>query len=102
MGKSGAIANTSLILGPILLATGVLLLVAIPTPGLLLLASLGGVLIITLLMTSKWSKLRSGHLFSVGPSAEKLVCQRYYLAAYACITLSICSFIALAISVAYV
>ena len=102
MGKSGAIANISVILGPVLLGICVLLLVAIPTSGLLLLATLGGVLGMVLLVISKWPKLRSGSLVSFGPSAESLVFQRCYLAAYACITLSICSFIALAVSVAYV
>jgi len=102
MGRSGAIANLAVILGPLVLGVSVLLLLAVPTTGLLLFASVGAGLGVSLLVVSKWPKLCSGDLFSFGPSPENAVLKRCYLAAYACIILSICSFIALAVSVANV
>jgi hypothetical protein len=101
MDKSGAVANLAVILGPLILGASVSLLLAIPTTGLLLLANIGAGLGVSLLVVSKWPKLFSGDFLSFGPSSRNAVFQKCYLAAYGCIILSICSFIALAVSVAY-
>ena len=101
MGKSGAIANVLIILTPVLLGVSLSLLVAIPTASLLFVAVVSAVLGVILLSVSKWSKLRAGNLLSLGPSAERPVFRRCYLAAYGCIALSLSGFVALALSLSY-
>ena len=98
MGKSGAIANLAVILGPIVLGVAVLSLVAVPTAGLLLTASMGAGLGISLLVVSKWPKLCDGDVLSFGPAKGSVFRQKCYLAAHACITVSMLSFIAIALS----
>ena len=102
MGKSGAIGNLAIILAPIVLGVAVSLLVAVSTTALLLLAGLGAVAGLLLLVASKWPKLCSGEVLSFGPAKGSTFRQRCYLAAYGFITLSILSFIAIALSVANV